>query len=128
MTRDPQALLARAEVVIVGGGLAGAATAYGLTRRGADVLVLETEAVAGVHASGRNAALAYRFIAEPQVRALARRGRDFLAAPPADFEASPTVGALAAALILDGQVDWLDAAALAPARFQPPALRESGKG
>lgn len=74
--------------MIVGAGFAGAAAAYALTRAGdLDVVVLETEAVAGVHASGRNAALAYSFILEPQVRALARRGRAFLASPPADFPA-----------------------------------------
>lgn len=73
-------------VIVVGAGLAGAAAAYGLARRGrGDVLVLEREAVAGVHASGRNAAMAYSYIREPAIRALARRGRAFLEHPPADF-------------------------------------------
>jgi D-arginine dehydrogenase len=40
---------------------------------------------------------------------------------------SPAVGELAAALILDGRVDWPDAAALSPARFLPAAASESGK-
>lgn len=83
---DPKALPEQVEIVIVGAGLAGAAAGQALVRRGhGSVLVLEIEAVAGVHASGRNAALAYSFIAEPAVRTLARRGRAFLAEPPGDF-------------------------------------------
>ncbi len=74
------------ECVVVGAGLAGAAAAYALARRGlSDLVVLEREAVAGVHASGRNAAMAYSFIAEPTCRGLARRGRAFLDRIPADF-------------------------------------------
>ena len=48
----------RHEVVIVGAGFAGGATAWHLAERGAtDVVILEREAVPGVHSSGRNAAL-----------------------------------------------------------------------
>jgi len=79
-------LPARADAVIVGAGLAGAAAAYGLARRGlTDVVVLEREEVAGVHASGRNAAMAYRFILEQEVRALAHLGVTFFKQPPADL-------------------------------------------
>lgn len=81
---DP--LPSRTDCVIVGAGLAGAAAAYGLAKAGlTDQVVLEREMVAGVHASGRNAAMAYSFIAEPTSRWLARRGRAFIASPPADF-------------------------------------------
>ncbi len=83
---DQNALPKQVEIVIVGAGLAGATAAQALVRRGRrEVLVLESEAVAGVHASGRNAALGYSFIARPAVRTLARRGLAFLAAPPSDF-------------------------------------------
>lgn len=79
-------LPSRTGCIVVGAGLAGAAAAHGLARRGrSDLLVLEREAVAGVHASGRNAAMAFSFIEEPLIRALARRGRAFLEHPPADF-------------------------------------------
>lgn len=48
----------RCHFLIVGAGLAGAATAYHLRAQGAtEVVVLEREAVPGVHASGRNAAM-----------------------------------------------------------------------
>lgn len=84
MTQPP--LPSRTGCIVVGAGFAGAAAAYGLARRGrAHVLVLEREAVAGVHASGRNAAMAFSFISDPTIRALARRGRAFLAQPPTDF-------------------------------------------
>lgn len=47
-----------ADILIVGAGLAGAATAYHLVRGvGARVLVVDREAVPGVHSSGRNAAI-----------------------------------------------------------------------
>lgn len=48
-----QSLPARADVVIVGGGFTGMSAALALTRRGAQVVVLEAGAVAG-EASGRN--------------------------------------------------------------------------
>lgn len=72
--------------VVVGAGVAGAAAAYALARRGeGDILVLEAEPVAGAHASGRNAAMAYSFLTDEVNRRLALRGRAFIAGPPDDF-------------------------------------------
>lgn len=69
-----------ADVVIIGAGFAGAATAYHLTRRGVrNVLVLEREAVAGVHASGRNAALAFQVLSDAAEARLAVEGAHFIA-------------------------------------------------
>jgi len=68
----------RAEVVVVGAGFAGLATAYELAARGVDVVVLEAEAIPGFHASGRNAAIARRLIEEPAVARLAVRGLERL--------------------------------------------------
>jgi D-arginine dehydrogenase len=79
-----------ADVVIVGAGFAGAATAYHLTRRGVrNVLVLEREAVAGVHASGRNAALAFQVLSDAAEARLAVEGARFIANPPDGFTAVP---------------------------------------
>jgi D-arginine dehydrogenase len=76
----------RARVVIIGGGLAGASTAYFLSRSGVrGVLVLEREPVCGVHASGRNAALGRQLTEHPAFTARAVRGAGFLRRPPADF-------------------------------------------
>ncbi len=60
------------DVVIVGAGFAGAATAAALTARGVgDVLILEAEAVPGAHGSGRNAGMARRVIEDPVLAAAA---------------------------------------------------------
>jgi D-arginine dehydrogenase len=78
--------LASAQYVIIGAGFAGAATAYHLARRGAtDVVILEQEAQAGVHSSGRNAAMVRQVVSEPAVAALARDGAAFLRSLPADW-------------------------------------------
>jgi D-arginine dehydrogenase len=75
-----------ADIVIAGAGFAGASTAYHLTRRGArNVIVLEREAVAGVHASGRNAALAFQVLSDTAEARLAIEGTQFIASPPDDF-------------------------------------------
>jgi len=60
------------EVVIIGAGFAGASTAAALTAAGVTrVLVVEAEAIPGHHASGRNAAMARRPIADPVMAQLA---------------------------------------------------------
>ena len=47
------------EVVVIGGGIAGASLAYFLAERGVtDVLLLERESQPGSHATGRSAARA----------------------------------------------------------------------
>jgi len=62
----------RADVVIVGAGFAGLATAAALAERGAGrVVVLEAEPVPGAHGSGKNAAMARRVIEDPVLARLA---------------------------------------------------------
>jgi glycine/D-amino acid oxidase-like deaminating enzyme len=75
-----------ADVVIVGGGFAGAATAYQLARRGlTKVILLEQEDLPGRHSSGRNAAVARRLVASADHRPLAFEGVRFMEEPPDDF-------------------------------------------
>jgi D-arginine dehydrogenase len=75
-----------ADVVIAGAGFAGAATAYALVKRGIrGVVVLEREAIAGMHASGRNAALAFQALMDAAEARLAVEGARFIATPPEDF-------------------------------------------
>ena len=75
-----------AEIVIIGAGFAGAATAYHLTRRGIrDVVVLEAEPCAGVHASGKNAALCFQLIDDPGEARLAVEGTRAYMDPPEDL-------------------------------------------
>jgi D-arginine dehydrogenase len=79
-------------VVIVGAGIAGASTAYFLTRRGEhDIVLLEKEAVAGMHSTGRNAAILRSLIPDPCLYALARESKRFLLDPPAGFAGTPLV-------------------------------------
>lgn len=79
-----------ADVVIIGAGFAGAATAYHLIARGVrNVVLLEREAIAGFHASGRNAALAFQVLSDPMEGRLAVEGARFIAAPPDGFSALP---------------------------------------
>lgn len=80
--------MSSAQIVIIGAGFAGAATAYHLARKGArNILVVEQERVAGYHASGRNASLIRQVIAEPSTMALARDGAAFLRQLPKDWPA-----------------------------------------
>lgn len=77
-----------ADVVIVGGGIAGASLAFrlaGLCR----VVLLEAEPQPGYHASGRSAALFTASYGAGPVRALADASRDFLLNPPPAFGHAP---------------------------------------
>jgi D-arginine dehydrogenase len=76
------------DVIVIGAGMAGASVAYFLAPH-ARVLVLEREAYAGMHSTGRSAALFSETYGSPQVRALTRATRPFLARPPAGFASAP---------------------------------------
>jgi D-arginine dehydrogenase len=78
--------IANARIVIIGGGIGGAATAYHLARIGAAHLtVLEKERTCGYHASGRNAAMIRQVTSGLSVTALAHEGAHFFVNPPADW-------------------------------------------
>lgn len=79
-----------ADCVVIGAGFAGAATAYHLTRNGArNVVVLEQEAVPGVHSSGRNASMVRQVVADAALAKLTEEGAAFLRSPPPDFPEPP---------------------------------------
>jgi glycine/D-amino acid oxidase-like deaminating enzyme len=68
-----------ADVVIIGAGFAGAATAWALARRGVrDVLVLERETELGRFASGRSAGLGRQLAEDDDTTALTVRGAALL--------------------------------------------------
>ncbi len=74
-----------ADVVIIGGGFAGVATAWALARRGVtDVVLLEREAALGKHASGRGAGLGRQLVDTDATTALTVRGAALLRGPLAD--------------------------------------------
>lgn len=68
-----------AEVIIIGGGIAGLATAWQLSRLGCkDILVLEREAIPGFYASGHNAGIARQLTGSSEHTALTIEGRKWL--------------------------------------------------
>ncbi|MCO5166361.1 MAG: FAD-binding oxidoreductase [Planctomycetes bacterium] len=76
-------------VGVVGGGVAGLATAWWLARRGHRVTLVEREAGPGVHASGRNAGLVRHVVTDPAALELGRRGAALLFDPPPDLAPAP---------------------------------------
>lgn len=112
---DP--LPARAEVAIVGGGVAGLATAWALTERGVRgsgrVVVLERDAALASHASGRNAAMCRALAEDDAWTALTAAGAAFLRTPPTGFARAPLVDGRGAVLLAGAAVaDELRARAL----------------
>jgi len=78
----------RAEVIVIGAGIAGASAAFELsaTRR---VLLLEREGQPGYHTTGRSAALFTETYGNAVMRALTRASKAFLARPPTGFASTP---------------------------------------
>jgi len=80
----------KADVIVIGAGIAGASVAYELstTHR---VLLLEREPQPGLHSTGRSAAIFSEIYGNPVIRGLSRATRDFLFAPPQGFAEAPLV-------------------------------------
>lgn len=75
--------MAEFDIIIIGAGIAGASAAYELSKS-ANICVLEREAFAGMHSTGRSAALFSETYGNPIIRALSRAGRPFYSAPAQD--------------------------------------------
>lgn len=73
-------------ILIIGGGIAGAATAWNLAQRGVEgVTLLEKESSLGAHATSQNAAILRTFTGELATAALAHETAELLSAPPLGF-------------------------------------------
>jgi D-arginine dehydrogenase len=77
-----------ADVAIVGAGIAGASAAAMLAAR-CRVVLIEREAQAGYHSTGRSAALWSASLGDANVRALTVGSRPFFDAPPQGFAEHP---------------------------------------
>ena len=93
------------EIVIVGGGIAGASLAYFLARGGAtDVILLEREAQAGHHATGRSAAMLAELDSVPTLLELKTASAGFFREPPASFSDQPIL--TRSGLLVPLRGDW----------------------
>jgi D-arginine dehydrogenase len=81
-----------AEIIVIGGGIAGVSAASELAAGGASVLLLEAEDQLAYHSTGRSAAMFIVNYGPPSVRALTAAGRAFFETPPAGFCEHPLVG------------------------------------
>ncbi len=93
------------DVIVIGAGMAGASVAYFLAPH-ARVLVLEREEHAGMHSTGRSAALFSETYGSGQVRALTRAARRFFDHPPEGFAGHPILSARGSLSI--GTVDQIE--------------------
>ena len=80
--------MADADVLIVGGGVAGLSAGAALAAH-ARVIVLEAEDSTGFHASGRSATMLHYALGDRLVRALTMDSRRFFDAPPDGFSEAP---------------------------------------
>ncbi len=75
-----------ADIVIVGGGIAGASLAYFLSRQGlTDIVLLERESTVGYHSSGRSAAISREWNEDPIMMTFKRISHQFFRNLPDDF-------------------------------------------
>ncbi|GBE21603.1 MAG TPA: FAD-binding oxidoreductase [Actinobacteria bacterium] len=95
-----------ADFVVIGAGIAGASVAYELAAH-ARVVVLEREAVAGYHTTGRSAAVFTEAYEKSGIRALTRASRPFLEDPPEGFTDVRLLSPLPVLFV--GRDDQLDA-------------------
>ncbi|MEM9105321.1 MAG: FAD-binding oxidoreductase [Pseudomonadota bacterium] len=81
-------MTAKFDILIIGGGIAGASVAYELAAD-AKVAILEMESQPGYHTTGRSAATYSELYGPPPIRALTSYSRDFFENPPEVFGDDP---------------------------------------
>ncbi|MGD9701794.1 MAG: NAD(P)/FAD-dependent oxidoreductase [Acidimicrobiia bacterium] len=111
------------DVVVIGGGIAGASAAWALAGSGRRVALVEQEPQPGLHATGRSAATLSETSGARAVCALAAASRPFLADPPDGFADHPLLAPRGLLWIgRDGDGPLLDALA-AHGRTINPSVR-----
>ena len=91
-----------ADVVVVGGGIAGVAAAYELTARGRSVVLVEQEQQLAHHTTGRSAAVFLEAYGPPAVQALTRASRPLYDAAPATLGTEALLDAVFSIVVATG--------------------------
>lgn len=128
------------DIIVIGGGMAGASAGYALANAGYRVVLLEREDQPGYHATGRSAAVYTQAYGNAVIRGLTVGGWEFFDSPPTGFAEHALLQPRGLMFIGHaGQMEALDAAvretsSLVPsiqridaekARRRVPMLRES---
>ena len=82
-------VVAGADVLVIGGGIAGVSVSHFLAEAGVQVLLVEKEERLAYHTTGRSAAILYRSLGTPGIQALTVAGLPFLEHPPRALVDSP---------------------------------------
>ncbi|MDX1448647.1 MAG: FAD-dependent oxidoreductase, partial [Acidimicrobiia bacterium] len=113
-----------ADIIVIGGGIAGISAAAELAVAGATVNLLEAERQLAYHTTGRSAALYFESYGHPTVRALSRASRTYFEDPPEGTVDAPILSPRGALVIAPpDQTDQL-AAEIAQARSHGTDVRE----
>ncbi len=121
-------MVATADVLVVGAGIAGASAAFALARAGFSVRLLEREDQPGYHSTGRSAALFVKSYGNATVRELTRRSEAFFREPPEDFAETPLLHPRGVLLIArSDQLAALEREYAFARRFVPTVRRLDGE-
>jgi D-arginine dehydrogenase len=117
-----------ADVVVVGGGIAGVSAAAFAAQAGASVTLLERESALSMHTTGRSAALYLANYGLAQTRRLTVASRAFLEQPPEGFAQAPLL-APRGLVWVGAESDLAELAAVAEEsrRYDPDVTELSGE-
>lgn len=112
------------DIIVIGGGMAGASAGYALANAGYRVALLEREDQPGYHSTGRSAAVYTQTYGNAVIRGLTVGGREFFGAPPAGFAGHPLLQPRGLMFIGHaGQMEALEAALRETRSLVPSARR-----
>ena len=99
-----------ADVLVIGGGIAGMSAAWRLAMAGAQVVLLEAEPQVGYHSSARSAATFTAAYGNAAIRRVTQDSRSFLEQPPPGFAETPLLRPRGCMTVANAeQTDLLDA-------------------
>lgn len=110
------------EFLVIGAGIAGASVAYHLAQQ-ASVILIDMEAQAGYHTTGRSAAFYAETYGGPKLQPLTTSSKPFLASPPEGFSDVPVLTKLGAIHIYSSNQQKSAEAAFAEMSAELPNVR-----